>query len=87
MQHALVCRGNLHVAIDTVMQPWDVAALIPCIEEAGGMATTLSGQREGLVFGGSLLTSCDQALHNEVLRLLQAEPVPPEEDIVRSSQA
>jgi histidinol-phosphatase len=28
MQHALVCRGNLHVAIDTIMQPWDVAALV-----------------------------------------------------------
>jgi histidinol-phosphatase len=87
MQHALVCRGNLHVAIDTVMQPWDVAALIPCIEEAGGIATTLTGQREGIVFGGSLLTSCDQALHNEVLRLLQADHVPPGEDTSRSSRA
>ena len=72
MQHALVCRGNLHVAIDTVIQPWDIAALISCIEEAGGIASTLSGQREGIVFGGSLLTSCDRTLHNEALRLPQA---------------
>ena len=86
MQHALVCRGNVHVAIDTIMQPWDVAALIPCIEEAGGIATTLSGQRHEVVFGGSLLTSCDRTLHHEVLRLLQAVPVPPGEDIAQSSQ-
>ena len=71
LQHALVCRGRIHVAVDTLMQPWDSAAIIPCIEEAGGTATTLSGQREGVVFGGSLLTSCDASLHQEVLALLQ----------------
>jgi histidinol-phosphatase len=71
LQHALVCRGRIHIAVDTLMQPWDSAAIIPCIEEAGGTATTLSGQREGIVFGGSLLTSCDASLHQEVLALLQ----------------
>jgi histidinol-phosphatase len=70
VQHALVCRGNIHAAIDTVMQPWDIAALVPCIEEAGGVATTADGRREGLVFGGSLVTSCDRRLHDEVLGLL-----------------
>lgn len=70
MQHALVCRGSLHVAIDTIMQPWDIAALVPCIEEAGGTATSLDGRREGIVFGGSLLASCGGALHAQVLALL-----------------
>lgn len=72
MQHALVCRGTLHAAIDTIMQPWDVAALIPCIEEAGGIATTLDGKHEGIVFGGSLLTSCNQALHDEIVDMLRS---------------
>lgn len=70
MQHALVCRGSLHAAIDTIMQPWDIAALVPCIEEAGGVASTLDGRRDGIVFGGSLLASCDAALHRQVLALL-----------------
>jgi histidinol-phosphatase len=70
VQHGLVCRGNINVAIDTIMQPWDIAALVPCVEEAGGVATTLDGRREGLVFGGSLISSCDRALHDEVLGLL-----------------
>lgn len=57
------------------MQPWDSAAIIPCIEEAGGIATTLSGHRQGIVFGGNLLTSCDASLHHEILELLQPNTV------------
>ena len=70
-QYALLCRGKIHVALDPVMHPWDIAALIPCIEEAGGIATSITGQREGVVFSGSLLTASDPKLHEEVLRVLQ----------------
>jgi histidinol-phosphatase len=56
------------------MKPWDSAAIIPCIEEAGGIVTDLSGQREGIVFSGSLLTSSNRKLHDEVLKLLQVQP-------------
>jgi histidinol-phosphatase len=70
LQHALVCQGRLHAAVDTIMMPWDVAALVPCVREAGGVATDLSGDAEGVVFSGSLVTSCDPGLHQEVLELL-----------------
>lgn len=73
LQHALVCRGRIHVAIDTIMKPWDSAALIPCIEEAGGIVTTLSGQRDDAIFGGNLIASCDRILHNKVLKLIQPQ--------------
>jgi histidinol-phosphatase len=72
LQHALVCRGRIHAAIDTLMQPWDSAAIVPCINEAGGIVTTLSGERKGVVFGGNLLTSCDTSLHHQILELLQS---------------
>jgi histidinol-phosphatase len=72
VQHGLVCRGRIHAAIDTIMQPWDIAALVPCIEEAGGVVTTVDGQREGVIFGGSLVASCDPGLHDEVLGLLRS---------------
>ena len=71
LQHALVCRGKIHAAIDTIMKPWDSAALIPCIEEAGGIVTTLSGQHHDVIFGGNLLSSCDRRLHNRILKLIQ----------------
>jgi histidinol-phosphatase len=70
LQYALVCQGKLDAALDTVMHPWDVAALVPCIEEAGGVITDLAGRREGVVFAGSLLASSNQALHGEMLALL-----------------
>lgn len=73
VQHALVCRGTSHAAIDTFMQPWDSAAIVPCIEEAGGVVTTLQGERKNVVFGGNLLTSCHPSLHEEILRLLRVE--------------
>ncbi len=70
-QYALLARGKLHVAFDPVMHPWDIAALVPCVEEAGGVATSITGQREGVVYSGSLLTTSDPMLHEEVLGLLQ----------------
>ncbi len=57
------------------MQPWDSAAIIPCIEEAGGVATTLAGHRKGVVLAGNLLTSCDASLHDQVLALLETNTV------------
>ncbi len=73
LQHALLCRGKLDAAIDTLMQPWDTAALIPCIEEAGGIATTLKGKHEGVVFGGSLLSACNETLHSEILSIINKQ--------------
>lgn len=70
-QHALVARGKLHVAVDTLMNPWDIAALVPCVEEAGGIVTNLAGDRDNIVFGGSLITSCGEPLHSTVRQLLQ----------------
>jgi histidinol-phosphatase len=71
LQHALVCRGKVHVAIDTIMSPWDIAALVPCVEEAGGVVSSLSGDRKNVIYGGSLLSSCGHTIHRETLKLLQ----------------
>jgi histidinol-phosphatase len=71
LQHALVCQGRIHAAVDTIMMPWDVAALVPCVREAGGVATSLSGDADGVVFSGSLVTSCAPALHKQVLEVLR----------------
>jgi histidinol-phosphatase len=71
VQHALVAQGRIDAAIDTVMNPWDIAALVPCVEEAGGIATDLEGQRDGIVWKKTLLTSCGAQLHQELIRVLQ----------------
>lgn len=70
VQHGLVARGMLHAAIDTIMQPWDSAAIIPIVEEAGGCATTVDGRTDDVAFAGSLLTSSSPELHVQMLRTL-----------------
>ena len=72
LQHALVCEGRVHAAVDTLMKPWDIAALVPCVREAGGVATSMTGDADGVVFAGSLLSSSDQALHRQVLEILRS---------------
>lgn len=70
--HALVATGRAEAMIDPVSAPWDVAALKPIVEEAGGVFTDWSGQPTHL--GGSGI-STNAALADEVRALLggQAE--------------
>lgn len=66
-QHALVAEGAAEIAVDPVMHPWDIAALQVIVEEAGGRATTLTGERS--IYGGSLVTS-NGPLHQAALLAL-----------------
>jgi histidinol-phosphatase len=66
-QHMLVAEGAFDIAIDPVVSLWDVAALVPIVEEAGGKATTLSGVRDPN--GGSLVCT-NSRLHAETLAAL-----------------
>ena len=66
-QHVLVAEGAGDVAIDPVMHPWDVAALQVIVEEAGGRATGLDGERS--ISAGSLVSS-NGALHEVTLDTL-----------------
>jgi histidinol-phosphatase len=69
-QHALVAKGRVHVALDSLMQPWDSAAIVPCIQEAGGVVSTLRGNEKNVVFGGDLLSSCSRQLHDEIIETI-----------------
>lgn len=74
VQHALVCRGRLHVAVDPLMSPWDSAALVPCVREAGGAAADLGGNEDDCVFGGSLVSAAGPGLLSSALRCLNEAP-------------
>jgi histidinol-phosphatase len=43
--YVLVATGRAELMVDDRMGPWDVAALIPVIEEAGGVFTDWQGRR------------------------------------------
>jgi histidinol-phosphatase len=67
-QHMLVAEGAGEAALDPVVQPWDIAALQVIVEEAGGRATSLSGERS--IRANSLLTS-NGLLQNAILAILR----------------
>jgi histidinol-phosphatase len=65
--HVLVARGAAHVMVEPDLNPWDVAALVPIVEEAGGRISHLDGSpwRQK----GTCLTT-NGALHEAVQGLL-----------------
>jgi len=71
LQHVLVCRGVAHVAVDPVVHAWDVAALVPCVLEAGGVVATREGRRDDVVFAGSLVSCCTEDLLRDVLHVVR----------------
>lgn len=71
-QHALVARGLLDAALDPAMHPWDNAAIIPCILEAGGTVSSGNGSTDHLVMATSLLTSATPELHAQILSVINA---------------
>ena len=45
-QHMLVAEGAFDIAIDPIVSLWDVAALVPIVEEAGGRWSTVDGRAD-----------------------------------------
>jgi histidinol phosphatase-like enzyme (inositol monophosphatase family) len=76
--HILVATGRAEIMVDPVLSPWDAAALLPILSEAGGSFTDLDGKPT--IHGGSGL-STNGRIHAAVLDLLwgrRPEPdVPP----------
>lgn len=66
-QHVLVAEGAGEVALDPVVAPWDVAPLLVILEEAGGRATSLAGERT--IYGKSFVSS-NGLLHEAALARL-----------------
>lgn len=66
-QHVLVAEGAGEIAVDPIVQAWDIAALQVLVEEAGGQATSLAGERT--IHGGSLV-STNGRLHAAALAVL-----------------
>ena len=71
INYALLCQGSVDVALDPRMNPWDIAAVAPCVREAGGVLTSLDGN-EDVVWQPNLVASANPRLHNKVLQLLKA---------------
>ena len=66
-QHLLVAEGAFDVAIDPIVSLWDIAALVPIVEEAGGRWTGVDGNT-GIDAGSFVCTN--GLLHDAVIASL-----------------
>lgn len=66
--YMLVAEGAIDIAAEFDLQPYDMAALQPIVEEAGGRFTSVDGDA-GPWHGSALATN--GLLHDDVLRRLQ----------------
>src|SRR5690606_16302640 len=63
----LVATGGADIMTDPILNPWDLMALIPIIEGAGGRITDWQGRDP---IGGSGAVATNGLIHDEVIRLL-----------------
>jgi histidinol-phosphatase len=66
--HMMVAEGLVDVAGEPQLESYDMAALVPIVEEAGGRITAFDGR--SALAGGSAL-STNGLLHDEVLALMR----------------
>lgn len=67
LSHVLVAEGAVDIAAEPFLNPWDMAALVPVVTEAGGRLTGFDGT-PALSHGSAV--SASRALHDEVLTIL-----------------
>lgn len=70
--HAMVATGRAEMAIDPLMSPWDIAALIPILREAGGTCVDWQGNEN--IAGGDGV-SVNAALRDQVIEMLRHTPL------------
>ena len=73
---AYVAAGRYDGFWENGLNPWDIAAGIVLVREAGGFVTDLSGGRK-MFTGGGVLAS-NTALHEHLMRLVGAASAPRE---------
>ena len=62
--------GFVDVVIEAGLKPYDYCALVPVIEEAGGVVTDWNGDPIRVTSDGTVLAAGDRRTHAEVLSLL-----------------
>ena len=67
--YAMLAAGRMDLVIESGLKPWDVQALIPVIEGAGGMVTDWRGRPSWM--GGQIIAAGDARAHEQALVALR----------------
>jgi histidinol-phosphatase len=66
----LVAEGSIDLAVDAIgLEPYDIAALVPIVEAAGGILSDRDGTR---TWRGSCAVSSNGLLHDDIITILNA---------------
>lgn len=66
--YLLLATGFVDIVLDPIMNPWDIAALVPVVRSAGGVITDWSGHAP--YPAQSIVAATTPALHASTLKLL-----------------
>jgi myo-inositol-1(or 4)-monophosphatase len=66
--YGLLAMGFIDVIVEAGLKPWDVVAIIPIVEGAGGIVTDWKGGSAHQ--GGTILAAGDARVHQAALKLL-----------------
>lgn len=66
--YALLASGHVDLVVESQLKPYDVAGIIPVVEQAGGIMTTWDGGRPEQ--GGYIIAAATEKLHAEALEML-----------------
>jgi myo-inositol-1(or 4)-monophosphatase len=70
--YGLLALGFVDLVVESSMQPYDIVALIPIVEAAGGVITDRSGASP--LDGGFVVAAATPDLHAQALALANADP-------------
>lgn len=68
--YALLASGFVDIIVESGLKPYDIVALIPIVEAAGGKVTEWNGGTAAR--GGRIVATGDPRLHDEILAVLNA---------------
>ena len=67
--YALLAMGHVDLIVEASLKPWDIAALVPIVENAGGVITDWQGKALGP--GGHVVAAGDARVHAEAVKMLE----------------
>jgi myo-inositol-1(or 4)-monophosphatase len=68
--YAMLAAGHVDLVVESGLKPYDIVAIIPIIEGAGGVVTSWSGgDASG---GGTVIAASDRRVHKEALAILNS---------------
>jgi len=66
--YALLAMGGIDAVIESSLQPYDIQALMPIVQGAGGVITNWEGQ--SCLAGGNVIAAANESIHEALLEKL-----------------